>query len=232
MNTTALSNDWLAYANQGATRNLPLADPLVQAMSFLPEMGVRMEVFSGGQPAPGEGPRVGSTRHDHGNAADVFFYDAATGRKLDWSNPNDLPIFQQIVSQARANGITGIGAGDGYMQPGSMHIGFGNEAVWGAGGSSANAPDWLREAYGMPGQPSAQPAQAANRGGNALAAPQAGMMAGQGQTLPGNALARPAPDLVAQQQRQDQAFNALMQNMQRPIYDFRMAGGNALGGMI
>ena len=33
------------------------------------------------------------------------------------------------------------------MQPGSMHIGYGNEAVWGAGGKGANAPEWLRDAY-------------------------------------------------------------------------------------
>lgn len=139
--------DWLTYANQNATRNLPLSPDLVRAMSFLPELGVRMEVFSGGQPAAGGGARVGSVRHDHGNAADVFFYDQ-NGRRLDWSNPNDLPIFREIVRRARAAGVTGFGAGDGYMQQGSMHIGFGAPAVWGAGGRGTNAPDWLREAFG------------------------------------------------------------------------------------
>ncbi|OAM77728.1 hypothetical protein A3840_08605 [Devosia elaeis] len=137
--------EWLRYGNEGATRNLPLSDDLVSALSFLPELGVEMEVFSGGQPGEGEGPRVGSTRHDHGNAADVFF--SQNGRRLDWSNPDDLPIFEEIVRRGKAAGITGFGAGDGYMQPGSMHIGFGNPGVWGAGGSGANAPDWLRNAY-------------------------------------------------------------------------------------
>lgn len=148
--------DWLAYANQGATRNDPLAPALVDALSFLPQMGVRMEVFSGGQEAEGEGGhRTGSTRHDHGNAADVFFYDAASGRRLSWENEADIPVLQEIVRQGRANGITGWGAGEGYMQPGSMHLGFGPEAVWGAGGSGANAPGWLREAFGSPqGAPS------------------------------------------------------------------------------
>ena len=139
---------WLRYANQGATRNLPLSPQLQSAFGgFLPQMGVSMEVFSGGQPAKGSGgARVGSVRHDHGNAADVFFYK--DGRKLDWANPNDLPIFQDIVRQGKQAGITGFGAGQGYMQPGSMHVGFGTPGVWGAGGSGKNAPSWLTEAYG------------------------------------------------------------------------------------
>lgn len=139
--------DWLRYANQGATRNQPISPDLANALgSFLPNMGVTMEVFSGGQPAKGSGgARVGSTRHDHGNAADVFFYQ--NGRRLDWANPQDVPIYQDIVRQARAAGVTGFGAGPGYMQPGAMHIGYGNPGVWGAGGRGSNAPGWLTEAY-------------------------------------------------------------------------------------
>lgn len=147
--------EWLKYVNQGATRNQPVSPELAKALSFLPELGVSMEVFSGGQPGINEGgARVGSTRHDHGNAADVFFYK--DGRKLDWANPDDLPIFQDIVRRGKEAGITGFGAGDGYMQPGSMHVGFGKEAVWGAGGKGANAPDWLTQAYSSPRQQVAQ----------------------------------------------------------------------------
>jgi len=143
------SQEWLRYANQGAIRSQPINDDLANAMSFLPEMGITMEVFSGGQAAKGSGgPRTGSVRHDHGGAADAFFYK--DGRKLDWANEADRPIFQEIVRKARSRGVTGIGAGDGYMQPGSMHIGFGKEAVWGAGGKGANAPDWLRNAFHSP----------------------------------------------------------------------------------
>lgn len=143
-----MAGEWLRYANQGATRNMPLDPRLVQAVgSFLPDLGLAMEVFSGGQPALGSGgARVGSTRHDHGNAADVFFLQ--NGRRLNWQNPQDLPLFQEIVRRGRAAGITGFGAGEGYMQPGSMHLGFGNPGVWGAGGSGTNAPKWLAEAYG------------------------------------------------------------------------------------
>ena len=142
-----MANDWLAYANQGATRNQHLDPRLVQAMGFLPEMGLTMEVFSGGQPGVGTGgARVGSTRHDHGNAADVFFRQ--NGQRLDWANPQHTPMFQEIVRRAKGAGVTGFGAGQGYMQPGSMHIGYGTPGVWGAGGKSGNAADWLVQAYG------------------------------------------------------------------------------------
>lgn len=138
--------DWLRYSNQGATRNQPISNNLQSAMSFLGDMGITMEVFSGGQPSADEGGgRVGSVRHDHGEAADVFFYQ--DGRKLNWANEADRPIFQQIVTEARQRGITGIGAGPGYMREGAMHIGFGQEAVWGVGGRAANAPQWLRDAF-------------------------------------------------------------------------------------
>lgn len=138
--------DWLKYSNQGATRNDPLNPKLVGAMSFLGDMGITMNVVSGGQEAAGEGgSRTGSTRHDHGNAADVDFY--VGDRKLDWNNPQDMPILTEIVQRAKANGVTGIGAGDDYMGAGRFHVGFGNAGVWGAGGKGANAPDWLVSAY-------------------------------------------------------------------------------------
>lgn len=140
-------NDWLKYSNQGATRNDPLDPKLIGAMSFLGDMGITMDVISGGQEAAGEGgARTGSVRHDHGGAGDVDFYK--DGRKLDWNNPNDMPILVQIIQTAKANGVTGIGAGDDYMGAGRFHVGFGNPGVWGAGGKGANAPDWLRSAYG------------------------------------------------------------------------------------
>lgn len=169
----------IRYSNQGATRNQPLSPELLQALSFLPELGIEMEVVSGGQAAKGSGgQRTGSTRHDHGNAADADFYMG--GRKLDWNNPADQPIFQEIVKRARANGVTGIGAGDDYMGAGRMHIGFGSESVWGADGKGENAPDWLRAAY------SGAPAGQAPQGGSDYAIqPQNSLAQGQyGQQAP------------------------------------------------
>lgn len=156
--------DYIRYRNQGATRRLPLSPRLQAALAFLPELGVTAEVFSGGQPAKGSGlPRVGSVRHDHGDAGDVFFYRG--NQRLDWANPQDRPIFEQIVAKGKNSGITGFGAGPGYMQPGSMHLGFGSPGVWGAGGSGATAPDWLRKAYG------GSPAGPAPAGGNSIMSP-------------------------------------------------------------
>ncbi len=138
--------NYIIYKNQGATRNQPLSEDLIKRLAYLEAMGVTAEVFSGGQDGIGEGDRrTGSIRHDHGGAADVFFHK--DGRRLDWANKDDLPIFQDIVSQGKANGITGFGAGPGYMQAGSMHIGGGTPGVWGAGGKGANAPGWLKAAY-------------------------------------------------------------------------------------
>lgn len=146
--------DWLTYANQSAIRNDPLHPRLIEALgSFLPDLGVTVEVFSGGQEATGPN-RTGSTRHDHGLAGDFRFYK--NGRKLDWANPDDQPIFEEIVRRGKAAGITGIGAGPGYMEPGSMHLGFGSPVVWGDNGKAANAPAWLKAAYD--GQPAASPA--------------------------------------------------------------------------
>lgn len=138
--------EWLRYSNSGAIRNDPLDPRLIDAMSFLGGMGITMDVISGGQePAGAGGTRTGSTRHDHGQAADVDFYMG--GRKLDWNNPSDLPLLTQIVQTAKSRGVTGIGAGDDYMGAGRFHVGFGNPGVWGAGGKSANAPEWLVAAY-------------------------------------------------------------------------------------
>lgn len=162
--------DYITYANQGAVRNQPISPDLAAAFGFLPEMGLGMQVFSGGQAAKGSGqPRVGSVRHDHGQSADVFF--TRDGQRLDWANPEQTPIFQDIVSRAKQAGVTGFGAGQGYMQPGSMHVGYGAPAVWGAGGKGANAPEWLRTAYGAisPGQPSPQQAQFSTQGAAPMA---------------------------------------------------------------
>lgn len=136
---------YIEYANSKATRNRKLSNKLVNAMSFLGGMGVTMKVVSGGQAGKGEkGGRVGSTRHDHGNAADADFY--MNGRRLVWSKPQDRAVLAEIVTNAARNGVTGIGAGDNYMGDGRIHIGFGSAATWG-GGKGVAAPAWLRQAY-------------------------------------------------------------------------------------
>lgn len=137
-------SSWLQYDNHGV-RSQPLSRKLIDTLGkVVPEMGLTMSVFSGGQDSSGP-HRTGSHRHDHGNAADVFIYK--DGHKLDWANSKDRPVFEELVRRARAAGITGIGAGEGYMRPGSMHIGFGPPVAWGRGGHSENAPFWLVNAF-------------------------------------------------------------------------------------
>lgn len=138
------------YSNQGAIRNQPLSPRLLQSMETLEPLGLGFEVTSGGQPAIGTVPnsrRVGSTRHDLGNAADGYFYDLNTGQRLSWANPAHVPRLQTGVAQLVNSGVTGVGAGPGYMAEGMFHVGFGTPAVWGRNGSGSTAPQWLRDAY-------------------------------------------------------------------------------------
>lgn len=148
---------WLKYSNKGAIRNQPISRELENSLSFLSEMGVTMDVISGGQESNKKGEGTGSTRHNHGGSADADFYK--DGRKLVSGNPADEAILSKIVTQAKANGVTGFGEGEDYMGAGRLHLGFGNPSVWGKGGKGSNAPAWLKAAYNaapagsMPQQP-------------------------------------------------------------------------------
>lgn len=138
--------NYIKYFNQNATRSQPLDEELIKRLAYLEDMGITAHVIAGGQPGIDEGgARTGSVRHDHGHSMDADFYIG--DRKLDWNNPEDLPIFQKIVSQGKAAGITGIGGADDYMGAGRLHMGMGTPSRWGAGGKSANAPAWLAAAY-------------------------------------------------------------------------------------
>jgi hypothetical protein len=110
--------------------------------------GVLAHVYSGGQPAKGQGwPRTGSTRHDLGGAADLTLTDVKDGHTLDMTNPQDQARMAGFVRDAVRAGATGVGAHPDYMGPHGMHIGGGVEAAWGARNSSANAPPWLTAAW-------------------------------------------------------------------------------------
>jgi hypothetical protein len=140
---TNAAADWLTYSNEDAIRNQPISQRLQNSLGFLGEMGVTMDVVSGGETL--ERRASNSGRHLHGDSADADFY--MDGRKLLPSNPEDRAILSQIVARAKANGVTGFGEGDDYMGAGRLHIGFGEPAVWGADGKGANAPEWLRSAF-------------------------------------------------------------------------------------
>lgn len=130
----------------GKTRDLPINSRLKQILiSAADEAGIdEVVVESGGQCAIGTcTKRVGSTRHDLGNAADVDL--KKDGRVLQFTDASDLPLFEAFVEAAARFGATGIGGDVGYMGPTRIHVGFGSRATWGGDGSGP-APRWLAKA--------------------------------------------------------------------------------------
>ncbi|MGJ5175920.1 SH3 domain-containing protein [Bradyrhizobium oligotrophicum] len=139
----------------GATRNQPITDELKRVLDAAARAaGVdTVRITSGGQDPPGPGARrTGSTRHDHGRAADLQCVVGAT--TLTFTDQSAPPGILTFVTAAAAAGATGIGAGVGYMGNRTIHVGFGTSVsdktrlTWGAGGRSATAPQWLRDAAG------------------------------------------------------------------------------------
>jgi hypothetical protein len=132
----------------GKIRDMPIAAALHQILSDAGGVaGIDIvRVTSGGQAALGSGGRrTGSTRHDNGNAADLKLERA--NRALAFTIADDMPFFEAFIASAVRKGATGVGAGVGYMGTQTLHVGFGDAAVWGAGGKNANAPGWLKQAF-------------------------------------------------------------------------------------
>lgn len=139
------NSNYLKYSNnKGQTRSLPASPKLETSIAdVLASMGLTGNVHSGGQ--NDETGKVGGPRHDHGNSVDMDFYKG--GRKLSYKNKEDIPVFQEIVQRLKANGVTGFGAGEGYMTDGRMHVGYGSPSVWGKDSTNATAAEWLKEAF-------------------------------------------------------------------------------------
>lgn len=136
-----------------AIRNQPISNELQQVLETAARDAGIDSVFitSGGQDTLGEGTRrTGSTRHDKGRAADLQC--TVDGSTLTFTDQSADPTILAFVTAAASAGATGIGAGVGYMGNRTIHVGFGtsisdnSRLTWGAGGRSANAPWWLREA--------------------------------------------------------------------------------------
>ena len=135
----------------GATRSQPITDVLQrQIATAATAAGVNAEIYSGGQDETGPN-RTGSHRHDHGNSADLKLYTTGPDGKrryLDMTNEADRVVMEKFIRESVKAGANGVGAGPGYMGGRTnMHVGGGSPLAWGAGGASANAPDWLRRAH-------------------------------------------------------------------------------------
>lgn len=123
-----------------------LRDQLAKAAK---DAAVNAEVYSGGQDEHGRN-RTGSHRHDGGRSADVRLYTVGPNgqrRYLSMNDPADRKVMEGFIRGTVRNGATGVGAGPGYMGEHGIHIGGGPSMAWGAGGRSANAPDWVRRAH-------------------------------------------------------------------------------------
>jgi hypothetical protein len=136
-----------------ATRNQPISKELERILTQAADAtGIDViDIVSGGQPSRDEGgSRTGSTRHDHGRAADCKLIRG--GQTMKFTDTGGGPEFEAFVTAVAAAGATGIGAGEAYMGRETIHVGFGTspsdhlKLVWGADGQAANAPDWLRAA--------------------------------------------------------------------------------------
>ena len=79
--------------------------------------------------------RTGSTRHDSGKAADLLL--EVGGRAQDFTTTSGRKVFEDFAEFSVALGCTGLGAGVGYMGRRTMHVGFGNPAVWNQKGEPA-----------------------------------------------------------------------------------------------
>jgi hypothetical protein len=136
---------------RGKVRDKPIGQELKRVLERAADAAAidTVVVTSGSQPGT-NGRRTGSTRHDHGRAADLQLVKGGT--TLSFTDQSGGQTVEAFVTAAAANGATGIGAGIAYMGPRTLHVGFGtspqdhSKVVWGAGGSSANAPAWLRAA--------------------------------------------------------------------------------------
>lgn len=131
-------------------RKRPICKELEDILNYgAHQAGVYVSVFSGGQAEKGSGgDRTGSTRHDDhdgegGRAADIKLFvigKDGKARYLDFTTLEGQMKFKEFAKACASAGATGIGAGENYMGPESMHVGFGKVATWGGAG-------WLQEAF-------------------------------------------------------------------------------------
>jgi len=136
----------------GKTRNRDLSDNLSLAIqNGLAGTGLNWNSTSGGQPTKEEGgARVGSTRHDNGDATDGQFIDSSTGRPLNPSSSlEDRTRIQNALTSLTNSGIKGVGWGTNYMGDSTFHLDIkgdnnGGTLVWGANGATANAASWVK----------------------------------------------------------------------------------------
>ena len=178
----SIAKPGVTFSYRGAgVRNKDPQPQLVSILSAVAQStGFSFEIFSAGQMPKaewesypsgqreqkgkkyflnGKAVRTGSVRHDAGWAADVRVF-TPSGQKIDWSL-SATPEMVRVITALKNQGITGFGAGPGYMiegreskypDTGNLHIDIANgrnptsgATRWGQGGRSKNAPWWLKK---------------------------------------------------------------------------------------
>jgi len=129
-------------ATTGKIRDKPLAPDVTKKMSAAVAAmgpGIGIMVTSGGQDPIGTpgGQRTGSTRHDHGDAADIVLM--RDGQPV--TPEEDPALYMQFFENAAAAGFTGIGHYGGFV-----HVGGGSEAAWGPDKTSRTLDPFFAEA--------------------------------------------------------------------------------------
>jgi TP901 family phage tail tape measure protein len=96
------------------------------------------------------GKGTGSTRHNKEvGSADIKLIK--NGQTVNFTTAEGEKIAAEFVKRLVSQGVTGVGAGKtaaNYMGPETMHVGYGNPAIW--GGTKKNpgpVPDWLRSSF-------------------------------------------------------------------------------------
>lgn len=141
--------------NHNGIRRMPLSAALQSTISrALNGTGLNWKSHSGGQPASGAN-RVGSHRHDNGNASDGDFVDAATGKTLNADAPADKQKIAAALARLKSAGIQGVGwdssaTGRGhYMGSSRFHLDVSGPAgVWGSSTRGDTAAAWVVNALG------------------------------------------------------------------------------------
>lgn len=110
----------LRYEVAGKIRNKGLAENLERILFLTAEeLVVIVHIYSAGQCPPNDSTctrRTGSSRHDFGNAADLYI--TRNGQRIC----NGHPDFDRFVEVAFRNGIQGGGSSPGYMGNCNMHL--------------------------------------------------------------------------------------------------------------
>jgi len=225
---------------------MPFPQPQMEPYSHVsPEFRQRIPGIFAGESGGDYDALFGFSNREGGPFSNVRLTDMTVNQALDFSNPRGE--YGQWVA-ARNNGTVATPMG-AYQVVGST-LRAARDGL-GLTGNEPMTPElqdrigqWIYENQGIGawvGYRSGVTEMPSGGGGRYAGGPTAPRRGGNEQPMTpqmpngmmaGNALGPGISPEVLQQAQRQQAVNSLMETINRPIYDFRMQGGNALGGMV